>query len=348
MGKWSGRRAGSVSEVLLSVVLTARDAEPTLGEAVESCLGQTFGEFELLLVDNRSDDGTRAVMDAFAARDGRVRVLSCGGSHVEAHELGVGEARGELLARMDADDVCHAERFERQVKLMREDPSLSGCTCGVRVRARGKEIGEGFANYVAWLNGLDGAESIARERFVESPVVHPASMVRREALLAVGGYRDVKWAEDYDLWLRFFAAGRRIGRVPEVLFDWYDSDTRLTRMHERYSQENFLRAKAHYLAKLPLVKAGAGVEICGAGPIGKRAGRYLIAEGVNVRAFYEVNPRRIGEAIAGVPVLDQAVMRRASDVVLLAAVGLPGARDLIRGLAAEQGFEEGGDFFCVA
>ena len=135
--------------------------------------------------------------------------------------------------------------------------------------------------------------------------------------------------------------------MPEILFDWYDSDARLTRTHERYSQENFLRAKAHYLAKLPAVRAG-GVAICGAGPTGKRIGRLLIGEGVDVRAFYEVNPRRIGEAIAGVPVLDQVAMRRAAGVVMLGAVGLPGARERIRGLAEDQGFVEGEDFYCVA
>jgi glycosyltransferase involved in cell wall biosynthesis len=285
------------------------------------------------------------LMESF--RDDRVRIFSCSGSHVEAHQLGVSEARGELIARMDADDVSHPERIARQLALLSADRSLSACTCGVQVCSRDREIGDGFLKYVDWLNGLATPEDIARERFIESPVVHPASMVRREALMAVGGYQEVDWAEDYDLWLRFLASGQRIGMVPEILFDWYDSDSRLTRTHERYSQENFLRAKAHYLAALPQVRDG-GVAICGAGPIGKRIGRLLIDEGVRVRVFYEVNPRRIGESIAGVPVRDQAEMRRGGGEVLLGAVGLEGARDVIRGLGTEQGYLEGDDFFCIA
>ena len=227
--------------------------------------------------------------------------------------------------------------------LMGADQSLAAGTCEVQVCSRGREIGEGFLKYVGWLNGLQMPESIARERFVESPVVHPASIIRRPVLDAVGGYRDVPWAEDYDLWLRLLDADYRIGMVPELLFDWYDSDTRLTRAHERYSHDNFLRAKAHYLAKL-----SRAFEICGAGPIGKRIGRLLLDEGAEVRKFYEVNPRRIGETIAGVPVRDQAEMRHEPGVVLLGAVGLDGARDLIRGLASDQGYREGHDFFCVA
>ena len=268
----------------ISVVLTARDAAETLEEAVASVLCQSYHDFEVMLVDNGSRDETREQMQVIARDDPRVSVLATDGTHVEAHQLGIEAARGELIARMDADDVCHADRFARQVEMLDADASLSGCVCGVRVKSRGREVGEGFLKYVEWLNGLLTPDDIARERFVESPVVHPASMVRREALMEIGGYREVDWAEDYDVWLRFLDAGHRIGMVPEVLFDWYDSDSRLTRTHGRYSQENFLRAKAHYLAKLPAVQAG-GVAICGAGPIGKRIGRLLIDEDVRVRAF---------------------------------------------------------------
>ena len=332
---------------MISVVLTARDAEATLVEAVESCLRQTLEDLELLLIDHRSVDATPALMRRFARSDQRVRTFTCDGSHVDAHRLGVAEARGELIARMDADDVSHPERLERQAQLLVDDTSLSACVCGIRVRSRSRPVGGGFLRYVNWLNGLRVPEDIARERFIESPVVHPAAMLRRDALAAVGGYQEVDWAEDYDLWLRLLGAGHRVGKVPVILFDWYDSDARLTRTHARYSQENFLRAKAHYLARMPAVKAG-GVEICGAGPIGKRLARLLIGEGAGVRAFYEVNPRRIGETIAGIPVRDQAELIPSGEAILLGAVGLPGARDRVRDLAAEQGFAEGVDFFCVA
>lgn len=330
---------------MISIVMTARDAEATLIDAVQSCLRQTLRDFELLLIDNGSTDGTRELMTGIT--DPRVRVFACAGSHVEAHQLGIAESRGDLIARMDADDVSHPERLARQAELMAQDRSLSACVCGVRVCSRGRPIGAGFLAYVDWLNGLLAPEDIARERFVESPVVHPAAMLRRDVLGAVGGYQEVGWAEDYDLWLRLLEAGHRVGKVPEILFDWYDSATRLTRTHGRYSQEKFLRAKAHYLARMPAVQAG-GIEICGAGPIGKRIGRLLIGEGARVSAFYEVNPRRIGQTIAGVPVLDQAELDRSCGPVVLAAVGLPGARDLVRGLLSGIGFTEGEDFFCVA
>ena len=148
----------------ISVVLTARDAAETLEEAVASVLCQSYHDFEVMLVDNGSRDETREQMQVIARDDPRVSVLATDGTHVEAHQLGIEAARGELIARMDADDVCHADRFARQVEMLDADASLSGCVCGVRVKSRGREVGEGFLKYVEWLNGLLTPDDIARER----------------------------------------------------------------------------------------------------------------------------------------------------------------------------------------
>ena len=90
-----------------------------------------------------------------------------------------------------------------------------------------------------------------------------------------------------------------------------------------------------------------GVEIAGAGPIGKRIARDLAEAGVSVHRFFEVNPRRVGEWIGGVEVRPHEEFVH-SGKVLLGAVGLPGARDRIRGIARDAGFVEGVDFFAVA
>ncbi len=144
-------------------------------------------------------------------------------------------------------------------------------------------------------------------------MVHPAAMIRREVLAAVGGYQEVEWAEDYDLWLRLLDAGTGSVRCRRFLFDWYDSSTRLTRTHGRYSQDNFLRAKAHYLARIP-ARAGRGSR-----DLRRRPDRQADRAAAHRRrcpacsAFYEVNPRRIGKTIAGVPVLDQAELDRSCE-----------------------------------
>ncbi len=329
----------------VSVVLPVYNAEKTLRRAVESLLAQTFEDFDLWIVDDCSTDRS---LDTIADLVGEDRVrLSLMPEHsgvVAAATLGVVASGGQFIARMDADDVCHPERLAKQVAMLEADPDLASVGCGVRIVGGG----EGFERYAEWLNALTTPEDIAAQRFIESPVANPSAVFRRSAFEQAGGWRETEWAEDYDLFLRMLDAEMRISKVPDILLDWQDCSTRLTRTDERYSQDSFLRAKAHYLAKLQFVREG-GVRICGAGPIGKRIARFLRHEGIAVHAFHEVHPRRIGERIGDVPVYDQSELSAADGAsVVLSAVGIHGVREDVRRIVGALDYKEGVDFFCVA
>jgi len=329
----------------VSVVLPVRDAERTVGSAIESCLRQKFTSFELLLVLNGSSDRSGELVREAARRDSRVGILesSDAGGVTEAMRIGVEAARCPVIARMDADDVSHPERFGKQLAMLGEDASLGAVSCGVRLMAA---QGEGMRRYVAWVNSLRTPEDVARERFVECPVIQPTVMMRREALTLAGGYHATNWAEDHDLWLRMLERGVRFGKVDDVLLDWRDGPERLTRSHAMYGEDQVWRMKAHHLARLDPVRE-RGVAICGAGPIGKRLRRLLTDEGVAVRGFFEVHPRRIGGTIGGVPVAGPDVFgTHWRDAVLLSAVGIGGGRDRVRELARSAGYLEGRDFWC--
>ena len=140
--------------------------------------------------------------------------------------------------------------------------------------------------------------------------------------------------------------GVRFGKVEEKLFVWTDSPGRLTRSHDMYGQDQVWRMKAHHLARETGVR-DRGVAICGAGPIGKRLASLLAAEGVVVHGFFEVNPRRIGARIAGVPVAGPDEFgSRWRTAVALSAVGVAGGRARVRALARAAGYQEGSDFWC--
>lgn len=340
----------------VSIVLPVRDAEATLPRALESCLAQTYSDFELLVIDDGSRDGSAAVAREAAVSDGRVLLLDAPvpGGLVPALRAGCAAAHGELIARMDADDVAHPERLAEQVRFLDAHPEIAACGCGVRIVRRG-ERGEplpadpGFQRYEAWINALTAPEAIARDRFVESPLVHPSVVMRRAALEAVGGYRDPGWAEDYDLWLRLLEGDYRLAKVPRVLLEWSDGPARLTRTDARYAPASFLCAKAHYLARLDGV-AARGVMISGAGPTGKRLAALLREAGVRVHAFLDPHPRRIGGRIGGVPVLSEEAIPEAGAAapVQLGAVGQPGGRARVEGLMVARGYQAGVDYFSVA
>ncbi|NNC87983.1 MAG: glycosyltransferase [Akkermansiaceae bacterium] len=330
----------------VSVILPVRNAEETLRAALASVLGQEGADFDLWVVVNGSSDRSRDIAEAVAGEDRRVRVIESapGDGVAGAMQAGVESSRGEIVARMDADDLAHRDRLARQVAMLDADPGLGVVSCGVELLdARG----EGMARYVEWVNSLRTPEKVARARFIECPVIQPSLVMRRAVLAECGGYRVTEWAEDHDLFLRLLERGVRFGKVPERLLQWRDHPGRLTRSHPAYHEDQVWRMKAHYLVRLPAVRE-RGVAICGAGPIGKRLARLLQAGGVRVHGFFEVNPRRIGERIHDAEVAGpESFGRRWREAVLLGAVGVAGGRERVRDLAGAAGYREGDDFWSV-
>jgi len=355
----------ALSSPKVSVLIPAYNAEATVEPALASMLGQTFGEFEIVIVNDGSTDSSPAILDSFARRDPRVRVIHASrGGIIGALNIGIAECTGELIARMDADDISHPRRLEMQVALMDARPEVSVCSSLVRMFPRAELLG-GLVRYEQWLNSLVTHEQIARDMFVESPLAHPSAMVRRAELLEIGGYQDHGWAEDYDLWLRYFVAGRRFAKVDSTLLFWRQSEGRLTFTDPRYSVENFLRAKAHYLAEIlvgpghhvpaqrgrpsPPREGGREIILWGAGKTGRRLSKHLLREGVDLEAVIDIDPAKIGRTLRGKPIVSVDYLRSETPKpFVIAAVSSHGARELIREQLSELGLVETDDFVCAA
>ena len=331
------------------MLLPVRDGGAALEACLDSLAAQTLGEHEVLAVDDGSSDGTRARLLARAARDPRLRVLETPARGlVAALQFALAEARAPLVARMDADDLAHPERLARQCERLERDGAVDVLGCRVSVGALpGCRAGEGMRGYVAWLNELLDHEAMARERFVESPIVHPSVAMRTVALRTLGAWRAFDGPEDYELWLRAFDAGLRFAKLHETLLDWRDSPLRLTRADPRYAPQRFLATKLEALARGPLA-GRAAVVLWGAGPVGKSWSRALRAAGYAVRAFVEVDPRKLGGRIHGSPVVDPGQAGALRGPLHLAAVGQKGARARIRAEAARLGLRDGIELIAVA
>jgi glycosyltransferase involved in cell wall biosynthesis len=326
-----------------------RDAAATLGACLDSLAAQTLADHEIVAVDDGSRDGSSELLLARAAADPRLRVLRTPPRGlVPALTLALAEARSPIVARMDADDVARADRLARQAERLERDPSVD--VLGTRVRlvaAPGERAGPGMRAYVEWQNALLDHEAMARERFVESPLAHPSVAMRTDALRRLGGWRAFDGPEDYDLWLRAFDAGWRFAKLALPLVEWRDSGRRLTRTDPRYAPERFLALKLDALARGPLT-VGRPAVVWGAGPVGKAWSRALRAAGHEVRAFVEVDPRKVGARIHGVPVVAVGPSALLRGPLHLAAVGQRGARERIRAEARRLGLADGVDLVAVA
>jgi len=207
---------GSARAPLVSVLMPVRDALPYLDQALASLLGQTFRDFELLLYDDGSRDGSRARLEACAARDPRVRLV-CGEPRGLSPWLrrGVREARGDFVARMDADDVAHPERLERQLAFLEAHPGCVALGSEVLlVDPQGRPIRRGGVPLVH----AEIESALLRGRGEALP--HPTAVFRRDALRRAGSYRaDCATAQDLDLYLRLAEVGR-LANLPDVLLEW--------------------------------------------------------------------------------------------------------------------------------
>lgn len=188
---------GKLNRPLVSVAMVVRNVDRYLAEAVESILGQTFTDFEFIILDFGSTDKSKAIAASYAARDNRVRlheVPNCG--LAEARNAACFLAEGQYIAIQDADDISMADRLLWQVEFMGKhlDVGLLG-GAAEWIDARGRSL---------WTNSLPTEDREIRSAFpTKCPFSQTAVLLRREAFVAVGGYRAAfAPSEDYDLWLR--------------------------------------------------------------------------------------------------------------------------------------------------
>jgi glycosyltransferase involved in cell wall biosynthesis len=216
----------------VSVLMPVHNAQRYLEEALDSVLAQSFGDFELLVVDDGSTDGSLAVLGRYAARDHRVRVTSRArtGYLVALNQM-LGEARGELAARMDADDVALPGRFARQVAFLDDHPDVV-CVGGAAVL-----IDSGGRTLDELKRPLDDASIQEAALSGDTPIIHPSAMMRLADVRSVGGYREPTYlAEDLDLWLRLGERGR-LANLPEVVVKYRIHDGSVSAVHRRLQLE---------------------------------------------------------------------------------------------------------------
>ena len=195
----------------LSVVMAVYNGERWLAETLASLSSQTFGDFEIVAIDDGSTDGSAAILAEAAARDARYRIITQANRGLVASlNRGLAESRAPLVARIDADDVAEPERFARQVAFLQAHPEVAALGSAIRI------IGPDGASRRLQAYPC-GPSAVADAMLRGCALAHPAVMMRREAVLAAGGYREAfRHAEDYDLWLRL-GERHELDNLPEPL-----------------------------------------------------------------------------------------------------------------------------------
>ena len=231
---------------LVSVVTSVSEGGRWLRPSLESVLRQGLADWEFILIDDGSSDGSREVLEDLARLDARVRVFHQENSGLtRALNRGCSQARGEFIARHDSDDLSGAARFARQVTALTQRPSLGMVSCWSHALGPEDEI----------LQEIRRPEdpAVATRLLVsgqEGPPGHGSVMFRRAHYEAVGGYREAfRYAQDWDLWLRLAELGQ-IGYVPAFLYAFRVGENSISATRRSQQLSLFELAKQCRVARL--------------------------------------------------------------------------------------------------
>lgn len=203
----------------ISILMGIYNCASTLREAIDSIIAQTYDNWEFIICDDGSKDESYAIAQEYAAKDPkRFRILQNERNMGLNHTLNrcLAAATGEYVARMDGDDLCEPDRFEKEAAFLNEHPEYAIVSCHMTM----------FDESGTW--GIVKTKETPQVRDFPTTVpmfVHAACMIRREAFLAVEGYTEderLLRVEDYHLWYKFYAKGYRGYNLPEALYHMRD------------------------------------------------------------------------------------------------------------------------------
>jgi hypothetical protein len=199
-----------VMDPKITVLMSVYNAERYLHEAMDSILNQTFKDYEFVIVNDGSTDGTLGILQGY--RDPRIRIINNPQNIGLTQSLNeaLKSARGEYIARQDADDISLPDRLARQLRFMQTHPEVGGAGSWAEfIDPQGERIRRA--------QRPTEHDEICAHLLIYNPFIHTSAFIRKQTLEEVGGYReDLRYAQDYDLWWRLAQVGR-VTVIPRVL-----------------------------------------------------------------------------------------------------------------------------------
>jgi glycosyltransferase involved in cell wall biosynthesis len=208
----------------ISVIMSVHNGEPFLCESIDSILGQTFANFEFIIVDDGSTDCSGEIIARYAKSDSRIVVISQRQKGpTKSLNAGIRRARGLWIARQDADDVSLPNRLQTMVDFLKLNPTVAAA-------GSWSEIMDETGRSLWTLKFPIGHERISWAMIGTTAIVHPSAVMKREAFVRYGVYNeDYTYAQDYELWTRWIRLGAKLANVPKVLVRYRTSANQISR-----------------------------------------------------------------------------------------------------------------------
>lgn len=304
----------------VSILMPCRDSAQYIVECLDSIVEQTFSEWELIAIDDHSEDDTRGILQQYAAHDSRITVLPNEGKGIiPAMQLAYEHSRGEYITRMDSDDRMSAFKLELMYRQCVDHPK--GLVVGLVEYFSDTDLGEGYRKYADWLNTLTWNADNWSDIYKECVVPSACWMMSRQNLNACGAFDSDRYPEDYDLCFRMYQQGLDIIPVREVLHYWRDHSARASRNDDNYANNTFIPIKVHHFFEGDYDE-NRSLVVWGAGAKGKTVAKELLDRQIPFEWMCN-NENKIGKHIYGVLMLPLFDVKQLRNTQLIIAIANP-------------------------
>jgi glycosyltransferase involved in cell wall biosynthesis len=328
---------------LISILIPYKNTADFLSACLKSIVAQTYGHWELLIVNDHSQDDSAAIVHAFAEDDQRIKSLENAGSGIiDALRKAYDESQGQYVTRMDSDDIMHPQKLELMLKDLQKH-GQKHLALGLVSYFSESGVGDGFKSYENWLNALTRNGDNFKEIYKECVIPSPCWMLHRADFEACGAFRSNTYPEDYDLAFRFYKKGLTCIPSDQLLHHWRDHQNRASRTDAHYAENSFLDLKVRYFLELNH-EASRPLCIWGAGKKGKSVAKLLQAKKVSFHWLCD-NPKKIGKHIYEVVLQQYQDVEHLAQPQIIVAVANPEAQQEIKSYLKKHDKEAMEDYF---
>ena len=225
----------------ISMIMSVYNGEMYLAETLESIINQTFENWELVVINDCSTDSTSEILADFAKRDDRIKVhnnevnLRLPTSLNKAISL----CKGKYIARMDADDICLADRLEKQYEFMEKNSDISMASCRFMTMKNGVYASGGCG-------GRQDSDALAAMLLVTNPILHPGVIAKSEVMRELQYDTTLTCTEDLELWTRMAMGNYKMAIVPECLLIYRLHDKQITSTTKARQHTEVLKIQQKY------------------------------------------------------------------------------------------------------
>jgi glycosyltransferase involved in cell wall biosynthesis len=313
--------------VIISILIPFRNAAKYLPVCLDSIRAQSETNWQVIAVDDGSTDESAQILATYAKNDARFVLLTNSGSGIiEALRLAYAKSHGELITRMDADDIMAPDKLALlKDTLMQSGPGF--VATGLVSIFSEATLGTGYQRYERWLNDIHISGTGYQQIYKECVLPSPCWMLWREDLEKVGAFDSDVYPEDYDLCFRLYKNKIRILPVQQVLHFWRDYPERTSRTDPRLADQSFMALKLDRFLELE-VQPHHKITIWGAADKGKQLAKLLIAKGVDFDWVCD-NLKKEGQTIYQKKILSYKTVVDSRTSLVIVAVVQDGAKDTI-------------------